>query len=360
MSRFTHDLDVHLVDWKNDKRTSTNKQSADPELLIIIADDDDDDDNDDSIEIQEISSSTRHEDQDVTILPNLIPKLDQDTELIIVQPNSSIRICTSALTYSNLLNTHVILVNIQISLLRIARFSANFQRVNLCHLLFFLFPQVNHSVILSPECLPKRQLYLRKSHSICLIPIRTRIYQQSSSLLGFVFERPSIANHSRYLILFDDYTAAYDHQTDFHLCLCQNFPKHLSNIDYSQLRTYYQYVFEQSSRSNSTNWPIGTIVRVRKFGTQYHNARIIDRDCSIMKICFFERKSQAEMWIHSNSSMIDPTVHVPLAQTFPLSSSTLNSIEDLIISDGHFSRLRKRKSNVNNRLEGIVFSSSCL
>lgn len=217
-------------------------------------------------------------------------------------------------------------------------------------------------MMLSSECLPKRQLYLSKSDRICPIPIRTRIYHQSSSLLGFISERPSsIDNQNRYLILFDNYTAAYHSQINFHLCLCQNFQRHLSNFDYQELRSYYEHVFQPSARSKSSHWPIGTIIRVRKFGTQYHNARIIDRDCSIMKICFFERKSQTEVWIYSNSPMIDSMVNIPLSNTIRLSSSstTLNSMEDIIISDGDFSRLRKRKNNVNNRSEGICLSIAC-
>lgn len=200
-------------------------------------------------------------------------------------------------------------------------------------------------MILAPQCLPKRQLYLSQFDRNCFIPIRTRIYHPSSALLGFTFERPSSINN-RYLILFDDYTAAYCSQNDFHLCLCQNFQRHLSNLDYQELRSYYEHVFQPSTRSKSSHWPIGTIIRVRKFGTQHHNARIIDRDCSILKICFFERKSQTEIWIYSNSSMIDSMVNIP-------SSNTLKPIEDIIISDGEFSRLRKRKNNVNNRIEGM-------
>jgi hypothetical protein len=64
--------------------------------MMIIIDDDDD----------------VPKEQDKTILKNLISKLDIDTELIIVQPNSPIRICTSALSYPNLSDTHIIVVNI--------------------------------------------------------------------------------------------------------------------------------------------------------------------------------------------------------------------------------------------------------
>ncbi len=74
---------------------------------MIIIDDQDDDESD--IKILE---STVHQEQDQIILKNLISKIDLDTELIIVQSNSPIRICTSALSYSNLADNHIILVNI--------------------------------------------------------------------------------------------------------------------------------------------------------------------------------------------------------------------------------------------------------
>jgi hypothetical protein len=109
--------------------------------------------------------------------------------------------------------------------------------------------------------------------------------------------------------------------------------------------------------SKQSNWTIGTIIRVRKFGTQYHHARIIDKDCSIIKICFFERKSQPEMWIYSNSSIIDSYQDLSLSSiriSSSLSSSfPHSSIEDIIISDTDLSRLRKRKTHVNNINEGI-------
>ncbi len=184
-------------------------------------------------------------------------------------------------------------------------------------------------------------MYLSKFNPLLSLPIRTRVYHHSSSLLGFIIEKPcSIENRNRYLILYDNYTAYYHSQTDFHLCLCQDFHKHLSNIEYSELRSYYQHAFQNSSQSNRT---IGTILRVRKFGTQYHNARIIAKDCSIIKICFFERKSQPKIWIHSNSSIIDSIEDLSLANKLTLSSP----------QDADFSHIRKRKNHVNNFNEGI-------
>lgn len=94
---------------------------------------------------------------------------------------------------------------------------------------------------------------------------------------------------------------------------------------------------------------------MRKFGLQYHNARIIDKDCSLIKVCFFERKSQSEMWIHSNSSFVDVTQDLFLSTKLTISSSSDESpipTEEMMIKDLDLSRLRKRKINVNNINEG--------
>ena len=77
---------------------------------MVILDDDDGSD----IEIEEVSNKNPPEKDDYTYLNNLIPKLDISTELIHVQTNLSIEICTSALSYSNLPETHFIIVNIKI------------------------------------------------------------------------------------------------------------------------------------------------------------------------------------------------------------------------------------------------------
>lgn len=68
------------------------------------------------MEIEEISSSTSSDQEDNMILKNLISKLNRDTELIIVKSDLSSRICTSASSYSNLPQTHMIMVNIFLKL----------------------------------------------------------------------------------------------------------------------------------------------------------------------------------------------------------------------------------------------------
>jgi len=134
----------------------------------------------------------------------------------------------------------------------------------------------------------------------------------------------------------------------------------MSNIDYRELKSYYQHAFENFQTFKRSNLTLGKIIRVQKFGTQYHNARIIDKDCSIIKLCFFERKSQTEMWIHSNSSIIEfSSQELSLSSKLRISSPVLSSskshdtIKDIILSNSDLSRLRKRKTNVNNINEGI-------
>jgi hypothetical protein len=58
------------------------------------------------------------------------------------------------------------------------------------------------------------------------------------------------------------------------------------------------------------------------------------------------------MWIYANSSIIESFQGLSLSRKLQISSSH-NTIEDIIISDTDISRLRKRKTNVNNINEGI-------
>ncbi|CAF1907927.1 unnamed protein product [Rotaria magnacalcarata] len=292
------------------------KQQVSQDIEVIVLDDDSD------VESIGISNRTTHEANNSDVLKTLMSTLDINTELIYVKPNSSTQICTAALAYSKLVETSIILVN--------------------------------HYPIASTECIIKRYLYLSKPCQSLSIPTRIRIYNRSLSLLGFIIEKPcSIKNLNRYLIIYDNYTANYHSPMDFHLCLCQNFEKHMLNFDYCELRSYYQHAFQNFNTSKRSNSSIGTIVRVRKFGSQYHNARIIDKDCSLIKICFFERKSQTEMWIHSNSSLIDSTQDLLLSTKLAISSfESHNLTQEIIITDLDLSRLRKRKANGNNINEG--------
>lgn len=181
------------------------------------------------------------------------------------------------------------------------------------------------------------------------IPIQTRIFNRQLSLLGFIHEIPCpIKNNNRYLILYDNFTAGYSSPSEFHLCLCQDFRRHISNIEYKDLQTYYEHAFQNLNSSKESNYAIDDIIRVKKFGPQYHNTRIVDIDCSIIKVCFFERKSKTEMWIHSIASIIDQSQVISQSNELSLPSSPQTSIED----GNNSLRLRKRKSS-NSKNESM-------
>ncbi|CAF1044909.1 unnamed protein product [Adineta ricciae] len=325
------------VNFNNEKRSASmfnlrhpNSSFLSPEqrtnvsdAIIIL----DGDDSDSDIEInQNTSDSTEQENQDQILLKSFIPKLDIESELIHVTSNLTLRICTAALFYSNLPETHIIVVN--------------------------------HILNSSPECVPKRHLFISSTNPLLSIPIRARVFYRCSSLHGFVYEKPCpIKNGNRYLILYDNYSASYQSATTFHLCLCQDFNKHLLNFDYNALQTYYRDAFRHCHQKTQPHFSIGMIIRVRKFDGRYHNARIIEKDYSLIKICFYERKSQSEMWIYCHSSIIEASQDLSLSEKLrissPLSSSqSQHSITDLIISNSDVSRLRKRKTNVTHIDEG--------
>ena len=207
------------------------------------------------------------------------------------------------------------------------------------------------------ECVTKRQVYMSQPCSSLNVPIRTRVLYQPSSSLGFVFETPCpTKNLNRYLVFYDNFTAYYHSHSEFHLCLCQDFRRHLLNIDYKDLRLHYQNAFQNSNVSMQTKYSVGDIIRVRKFGDQYHNARVIDIDCSIINVCFFERKSKTELWIHLNSSIIERSTQVleSTAVTIPSPppSEPQTSTEEFVNSYSDLSRLRKRKCNGSSANKG--------
>jgi hypothetical protein len=203
----------------------------------------------------------------------------------------------------------------------------------------------------SSECITKRQVYMNEPCSSLNVPIRTRIFNRSLSLLGFVLEIPCLMkNNNRYLVLYDNFTACYHSHSEFHLCLCQDFRRHLLNIDYKVLRTYYQHAFQNLDISIQSKYTLDNIIRVRKFGDQYHNVRIIDIDYSIIKICFFERKSKKEIWIYSNSSIIEQTTPI----LSPPSSAPQSPTKEIVNSYSDLPRLRKRKINGNNMNKGML------
>ncbi|CAF3953972.1 unnamed protein product [Rotaria sordida] len=293
-----------------------------PDVVIILDDDDDDDDDaENDITIDEQSSTDTDEKDENLILKDLIGKLETNTKLIVVKPNLPIRICTTAVTYSNLQDTHIVMVH---------------------------NPRMSTS-----ECITKRQAYMNEPCSSLNVPIQTRVLHRSLSMLGFIYEMPcSIKNKNRYLVLYDNFTASYHSHSEFHLCLCQDFRRHILNIDYKDLRSHYQHAFQNSNLSRQSNYTIGNIIRVRKFGAQYHNVRIIDIDYSIIKICFFERKSKKEIWIHSNSSIIEQSQQILQLTRLTIPPSPQTPTEEISNSYSDLSRLRKRKSHSSNTNKG--------
>jgi len=231
-----------------------------------LPDDDNSTDNDDQNDVAEISEENP---------TNFIHRLEEKSEVIVVKPHLNVRHCVTTKTYEHLSNTHVI--------------------------------KVNHPTLKSGECVTKRQIYMNEPYLSTDIPVRTRIFDRRLSLLGFVAERPCPStNDNRFLILYDDFTAAYHSTSEsFHLCFCQDFRRHLLNIESKDLRTFYRKVFHQTDSSIQRKFSLHQIIRVRKFDSNFHNARILQIDHSIMKICFYERKSQKEIWIHNDASIID-------------------------------------------------------
>jgi hypothetical protein len=126
--------------------------------------------------------------------------------------------------------------------------------------------------------------------------------------LGFICEIPSIYNHSRHLILFDDGSAIYTMINDkIHLCLCQDYEQNSRLIESKLIReNFNELLFKQNYPKK--HYQINNYVRVKKFDDKYHNAQIIDIDCSIIKLKFYERQAQTEIWMHQQSALITDTI----------------------------------------------------
>jgi len=129
--------------------------------------------------------------------------------------------------------------------------------------------------------------------------------------LGYICEIPSIYNHLRHLILFDDGTAAYTMSNDrIHLCLCQDFEQNFRSIESKLIRENFEELLFNKNLNNK-RYQIHNYIRVKKFDDKYHNAQIIDIDCSIIKLKFYERQAQTEIWMHQQSLLINDTIMLP-------------------------------------------------
>ncbi|CAF0878707.1 unnamed protein product [Adineta ricciae] len=287
--------------------------ASDKQDVIIVLDDDDSD-----IEIDEISSTNVNEKQRQSqyAVKMKMNKLNLHEQIIVVKANLPVRVCQTAIPYPDLEDIHILTI------------------------------YSPHSAI--PEHVTKRQVYMNEPCLLSDIPSRSRVFHRATSLLGFVLEAAcATTNNYRCLVLYDDFTACYHSSSDLHLCLCQDFRRHLLNIDFKELRNHYQKVFNDSQNATETSHVMNSVIRVRKFGGQYHNVRVIDIDQLLIKICFFERKSKKEMWIHCNSSIIEqsqPNTQ-SLIELIPVDPPT--PTDDSLDSD--LPRLRKRKTDENNK-----------
>ncbi len=136
--------------------------------------------------------------------------------------------------------------------------------------------------------------------------------------LGFICEIPSIYNKFRHLILFDDGTAIYTMFNDeIYLCLCQDYQQNSRLIESKLIReNFSQLLFQENSFEKQ--FQINNYVCVKKFDDKYHNAKIIDIDCSIIKLKFYERQAQTEIWMHQQSSLIRDTIMSPIDLASPV------------------------------------------
>jgi hypothetical protein len=136
--------------------------------------------------------------------------------------------------------------------------------------------------------------------------------------LGFIYEIPSIRNHFRHLILFDDGTAGYTMTNDrIHLCLCQDFEQNSRSIESKIIAENIQELF-LNKNLNKKQFQIHNYIRVKKFDDKYHNAQIIDMDCSIIKVKFYERQAQTEIWMHQQSIFVDDSIMLPIDIASPV------------------------------------------
>lgn len=147
------------------------------------------------------------------------------------------------------------------------------------------------------------------------------MYMSSTSQkhsLGFICENPSIENHLRHLILFDDGSASYTIASDrIRLCLCQDFEQNSRLIESKLVREDFQQLIVYEHRTRKS-FQLNSYVCVKKFDEKYHNAQIIDLDCSIMKLKFYERQAQTEIWMHQQSTLISETIMAPVDLASPV------------------------------------------
>ncbi|CAF0786002.1 unnamed protein product [Rotaria sordida] len=268
-------------------------------------DDDDDDDDDDAesshsdcLIIESNISTSQYNDSNFHLtltntLPNSLPK---QTNLFLIYENRT-------------MDVHLVTPIVDLE---------KQERITISHL-NYLYSIPKRHLYLSIPCNIQRTHIPRQSR---IMYISTTSSSSSSTTkkfsLGFICEVSSIHNHLRHLILFDDGTAKYTMENDLiYLCLCQDFERNSRSIESKLMRQNFEKLLSNKCL-NKQKFHIHNYVRVKKFDDKYHNARIIDVDCSIIKLKFYERQAQTEIWMHQHSLLIDDTIIPPIDIASPV------------------------------------------
>lgn len=153
--------------------------------------------------------------------------------------------------------------------------------------------------------------------------------------LGFICESPSMGNHLRHLILFDDGIATYSTSSDrIYLCLCQDFEQNSRLIESKVIRENFEQLFFHEHLPKKT-FQLNNYVCVKKFDDKYHNAQVIDIDCSIMKLKFYERQAQTEIWMHQQSALISEIIMTPVDLASPVILQNKRKYDQMCSSECH-------------------------
>ena len=93
-------------------------------------------------------------------------------------------------------------------------------------------------------------------------------------------------------------------EDNLHLCLSQDFHENVRSIELSSARDSIEAKFNDELIEKNA-YQVNQYLRVKKFGEKYHNVQIIEIDCSLLKLKFYQRQAQTEIWIHCQSILIE-------------------------------------------------------
>jgi hypothetical protein len=143
-----------------------------------------------------------------------------------------------------------------------------------------------------------------------------------------------------------------------YLCLCQDFEQNSRFIESKLIReNFNELLFKQNS--SRKEYQIHNYVRVKKFDDKYHNAQIIDIDCSIIKLKFYERQAQTEIWMHQQSSLITDTIMSPIDLASPVILQNKRKYDEISMSRQDSLRFSIRSLR-NNVYQTHQCSSHCV